>query len=477
MSYKLSAGEKEKFESMVTSAMADMHIPGMSIALVEDSEILYARGFGARNLEENLPATTETLYGIGSCTKSFTATAIMQLMEDDKLLIADPITKYLPVRWNDDDDPITIHHLLSMSSGMPNLGVASILIGRLTGQDTEKTFPMSSFDDLLVHLNGAKDELATDPGKRYFYFNSGYTLLGEIVARVTKLPYARYIREKILDPLGMKRSTFLQEQFEQETDRMTPYVTQQKDGEVKLTPTNHPFNKLIFAPGGLLSSVTELSNYLSTQIGGGVFEGEKLLDASLMNEMHKIQFETEFFRHYIGDYGKMGYGYGWMVASDFHGHKLVMHGGSTGVSSAQLMFLPELKIGLAATANVGQVPIPVLQAALVMLLGKDPEREIPDFTIQKKMDLLTGEYAIYKGIVTVSVVQKGAMLYLEGELGGQKMSVPLIPEGDLLDDLKFYIIQEPGKKLPIEFDVADEGKIDLYVERNRFHKIKGKIPD
>jgi len=177
MSYELPEDFKEKFENMIATAMAGMRIPACSVAMVKDDQVIYARGFGARNIKENLPATQDTLYGIGSCTKSFTALAIMQLAEQGKLDVQDPVSKHLPFKLGSEENPIKIHHLLSMSSGIPNLGVAELLIYKYTGAD-EKWVPMSSMEDLFLHVNGAKEEVAAEPGKRMFYFNTGYTLLG-----------------------------------------------------------------------------------------------------------------------------------------------------------------------------------------------------------------------------------------------------------------------------------------------------------
>lgn len=467
----LPAGFLDKFESRTATMMAGMHIPGMSVAIVREGGVVYARGFGARNLEKSIPATPDTLFGICSCTKSFTALAIMQLAEKGKLDVQDPVKKYLPFKLGSREDPIRIHHLLSMSSGIPNLGVATSLLGRAFGLE-EKWVPMSSFDDLMLHVNGAQEEIACKPGTRYFYFNTGFTLLGEIVARVSKMSYEHYVKEKILKLLDMNRSTFLEEEFEKDPDKMTPYRIQDRDGEGKVVPTRHPFDKFIYATGGLLSSAKELTNYLLANINGGVFGDTRILDASLVEEMHTIQLEVEAFHDTFGDYGKIGYGYGWFVADDFLGHKIVMHGGSTGVSSAQMMFVPDLGIGLVAAANTGQIPMPVLICALAALMGKDPDKEIPDFKIEEKMGMLTGEYEIYKGMIRVSVKKEGPMLYVESESWGTKKISPLIPETDMIEDYKFYTMSGPGKKTRVEFVVESSGKIDLYMDRNRFHKIR-----
>jgi len=462
---------EEKFENLVASEMTKANIPGASVALLKDGQVIYARGFGARSLKDNLPATPQTLYGIGSCTKSFTALAVMQLAEQGKLDVRDPVGKYLPFKLGSEDNPITIHHLLTHSSGIPNLGGAETTITRMN-DIYEKFIPMSSFEDLMLHINSASEEVAAKPGKRFFYLNEGYTLLGEIVEKVSKLKFEDYIKEKILNPLKMSRSTFLKEELEKDADVMTPYFAQSKEGTVKVTPAVHPFHKFIYAPGGLISSVMELTNYLTANMNNGVFEDARILDSSSsLEEMHKFHIEDESLRSYYGIPARLGYGYGWAIVEDFLGHKLVCHSGSTGMSSAQLSFVPDLKIGVAAAANAGSTPEPVLLSALVSLMGKDPMKEIPFFEIQKKLGMLEGTYESYKGMLKISVVKKGGLLYLESKEKFMEMSAPLIPETEKIEDFKFYIIYETGDKMPVEFVVSPSGKIDLYVERNRLHKL------
>jgi CubicO group peptidase (beta-lactamase class C family) len=467
---------KEKFENMIATFMAQARIPGLSVAIVKQNQVIYTRGFGARNLKDNLPATPQTLYGIGSCTKSFTALAIMQLVQQGKLSLQDPVNKYLPLKIGSKENPITIHHLLTHSSGIPNLGGAETIIYKMN-EIYEKWAPMSSFEDLMLHINGASKEVAAKPGERFFYFNSGYTLLGEIIERVSKMKYEDYIKEKMLKPLKMDRSTFLKEELKKDSDVMTPYFVQSKKGTTTVPPVVHPFHKFVYAPGGLITSVMELTNYLIATMNDGVFEDAKILDASLLEEMQKIHVETKGWAkaHAYGSYGKEGYGYGWAIAENFLEHKLVRHGGSTGVSSAYLAFVPDLKIGVAGAANVGAGPDPVLLGALAFLMGKDPEKEIPFFEREKKLGVLAGLYEAYKGINKAAVVKKAGLLYLEVKEKWMETSDPLIPETEKIENFKFHIISATGDKMPVEFTVDPSGKIDLYVERNRFHKV-GNIP-
>jgi len=466
----MSLGEiGQKFESLIAEAMMRDHVPGLSLAVVKDGKVIYARGFGARRLKDNSPATPDTLYGVGSVTKSFTAMAIMQLVHQGKLSPKDPVKKYLPeFKIGKEDNPITIHHLMTHSSGIPDLGGADTEILRYLGVD-EKWVPFSSFEDLLLHVNGAKDEVAAEPGKRFFYLNEGYELLGMIIERVSQMRYEHYIKNMILKPLKMNRSTFLRDEFEKDHDVMTPYFAEKKDGILLPQPTVHPLSRLSYADGGLMSSVMELTNYLIANMNHGVFEDVRLLDSTLLAEMHKPHVQVNM----PSLFGKMWYGYGWHMEDDFFGHMMVGHSGSTGVSSANVSFVPDLNIGVVYTCNVGGyasvglIP-PVI---LAFLMGRDPLKEISFFEVEKKMAMLVGEYAGYRGIVKVSVVRKDGVLFFESREKLAELSLPLIPESDRLETLKFYL-PTPITRMPVEFVVDESGKVDMYLERYRFHKIK-----
>jgi CubicO group peptidase (beta-lactamase class C family) len=361
-----------------------------------------------------------------------------------------------------------LHHLLTHSSGIPDLGGANVEILRHIGVD-EKWVPFSSFEDLMLHVNGAKDEVAAEPGKRFFYLNEGYMLLGLIVEKVSQLRYEYYVRDTILRPLKMVRSTFLREEFEKDPDVMTPYSIERKDGAVVATSTVHPISRMSYAAGGLLSSVMELANFLAANMNHGVFGDVKILDASLLAEMHKPRVEAS----YPSLFGRNLYGYGWHMNDNFFGHTLIGHSGSTGVSSANISFVPDLNIGVAYACNVGGAPSVSLVPALVLayVMGKDPLKEIPIFEIDKKMDMLAGEYESYKGTVRISVVRKAGILFMEVREKLEAESYPLIPESDKLENLRFYVPLS-GTRMSAEFVVDSPGKVDFYIERNRFHKIK-----
>ena len=157
---ELDPGTRRRLESYVTEWMSDDGVPGASVAVVEGEDLAYAEGFGARDLSENLPATPHTLYGIGSCTKSFVATATLQRVATGDLDLADPVGDYLPHLEDAPGDPVTLADLLSHTSGMPSDGNLSALVTRLTDIG-DANVPLTSDDDFRRHVQSSAEERYT----------------------------------------------------------------------------------------------------------------------------------------------------------------------------------------------------------------------------------------------------------------------------------------------------------------------------
>lgn len=465
-------GQVEAFvKKIVPKVMKENEVPGFSIAIVNNGEIIYQEGFGARNIKKNMPATPHTLYGIGSCTKSFVAMAILQLMENGKLDLRDPVSDYIPLTLdNERGEPITIHHLMTHSSGIPSLGTSLIALSRGMGI-RDLGVPWGTVNDFYRHLNGAEKEIAANPGNRFFYFNAGYRMLGHIIQEVSGKRFDKYISKNFLTPLEMKRSTLSKKRFTTLANTITPYW-KKPDGGIEPSefpypdPSDNPKFSFILAAGGIMSSVHELTNYLTLNMNNGKFGATRVLSPESIDKMQKIYINRspEYF-------GKHGYGYGWDITKNFLGHKLVAHGGSVLVSTAHLAFIPDLKAGVAMAANSQGFPYSaVAQGIFACMLEKDPEKVIPPLQIKDVMDTLTGTYKTYKGLSTVNIVKKAGMLYLEQKNQFSDMNVPLIPKSKEYNNYQFYI-QTEGVRRPVEFVVESSNKIDLFIERNRFHKV------
>jgi len=358
--------------------------------------------------------------------------------------------------------PIRIKHLMSHSSGLPDLGMAPVLIFRHSIPNKEKLIPFSSEEDVYLHINNAAQELFALPSERFFYFNTGFLLLGKIIEKVTKKDLATVFRELILQRLNMNRTTFKRADFENDLDHMTAYHL---TPEGKLQPTAHPFDKLIFAAGGLLSSVKELANYLQLYLNEGTFEGETILSKARITQLYKPYIK----RPIASFFGKESYGFGWAITEDFFGEKLVSHGGSTGVSSGYLAFLPEKKLACAVAGNVGNCQGALIaQLFLATFLGKDALKEHPALQYEAKILPLLGEYRTYKNINRLQVFKEG--LTLKIKLPEEQQPIVLIPQNLTETECAFWTPQGP-LKFPIHFyrDIKT-GKVDLIIERSVYHK-------
>lgn len=457
----------ENFELRIPQLLQKSQIPGLTVSIIKDTQIIYSNGFGARDLKEKLPATPDTLFGIGSVTKSFTCLAIMQLAEAGKLNIEDPVSTYLHFNLGNTEKPITIRHLMSHTSGIPNLGSAeTVIVRECLGAET--FIPMTSSEDILRFFNGAKEEILFEPSEHFFYFNGGYALLALIIEKLSGMDFEDYIKENILSPLEMTNSTLKEEEFIQNANKATAYLLKPQG---KIEPTKHMFDKAAKGAGGIFSSVVELGNYLRMIMNGGTYKDKKLLTEESLSEMYAIQKGTEAGHGMFGDFG---YGYGWRITVDFFGQKLIDHGGSTIVSGAYIGFLPELKLGIAITANNGNAPLRIFgHSILAMVLGKDPEAEIPFLRVQKKFEKLSGQYTSYSKIYNPKITLREGMLFYELKFEGHfDLMTPLIPKNRTVDNNEFYFFNM-GMIEPVKFLIRETGDIDLLIERNLFHKVKG----
>ncbi|MBM3291541.1 beta-lactamase family protein, partial [Candidatus Bathyarchaeota archaeon] len=258
-------------ESFIFKRMGDSGIVGLSIAIIEDDEITYKKGFGFRDFIQGSSATPETIYCIGSVTKTFTALGIMQLHEKGLININDPVDKYIPFKSKANGEEVLIKHILSHSSGFSALGYAEATLGMVTGI-YDRWFPIASPQDLLMFMNGAEDWAITKPGERHAYLNEGYIILGSIIEKASGTSYPDYIKENILKPLGMNKSTFKEEDIINEKDVATPYITSESGVKVA---TRYPYGQMI-ADGGLMSNSEEMVRYIRALLSKGTLEGVKI---------------------------------------------------------------------------------------------------------------------------------------------------------------------------------------------------------
>ena len=443
-------------EEFILESMRKAKIPGLSIAIVESGEIVYARGFGFSDIASGVNATPRTLYGIGSVTKSFTALAIMQLLEQGKLRLDDAVEKYVPLKLRPFGAPVTIHHLLTHSSGVPDLGYADAFLSGVLGYDNS-WFPVASAEDVMAFMKDANEWAVAKPGERFFYLNEGYVLLGYIISKLSGLSYEEYVRLRILEPLRMTRTFFSKVDVEKDNDKATPYIV---DKEGKHNPSRFPYG--ISSDGGLISNVLDLSNYLKMCLNKGEFEGKPLLNQKnfdLLVEPHAPVPD--------GIFGKLAYGYGWGITPNFCELKLVSHGGSVGVYTSYVAYLPDRKLGVSVLANSGGLESTIALYALALLIGHDP-KTLPFVATDRILSKLEGQYEAYKGTAKIAIAKRGGILYFEYKNKYEEEIIPLTPEKLEEDHARFYVIAA-GVKTTFEFEIKND-KIELVDQRKKFVK-------
>jgi CubicO group peptidase (beta-lactamase class C family) len=444
-------------ESFILEKIRESRTPGLSIGIVSKDETIYCRGFGFSDISSGVAATPRTLFGIGSVTRSFTALAIMQLAEEGKLKLDDPIAKHTGLKLKPFGEEVRVHHLLTHSSGIPALGYGEAFINGVLGLDNS-WLPISSPEDVISFMRDAESWAVCKPGERFFYLNEGFVLLGYIISKLTGRSYEDYVKKRILKPLGMNRTFFSKTEVERDRDKATPYII---DKEGKHIASGVPYG--INADGGMISNVLDLLNYLRMYINQGEFKGRRIAGRKSL-----VAMEQPYVKEPYEIFGKEAYGYGWGITPNFCGNKLVGHSGSVGVYTAYVGFLPEKKIGVAVLANPGAYSLSNIgMYALAQLIGADPEK-LPFIKTDKILAKLEGQYETYKGTIKINIKKKAELLHAEIKDKYTEQVSPLIPEKLEQNRATFYTISD-GIKMPVEFNVKDK-EIELIVERYKLTK-------
>lgn len=268
-----------------------------AVLVAENGKVIYKKGIGLANMEWNIPNTTDTRFRLGSITKQFTAMLILQLVEQGKIKLEGKLSDYLPDYRKDVGARVTIHQLLTHTSGIPSYT-------GLPGFFANESRDPYGVEEFVKKY--ASHDLEFDPGSKYSYNNSGYFLLGYIVEKLTGKPYEQVLKEKILDPAGMKNTGY---------DHWGTVIPKRAAGYVKTVQgyENAPYldMSIPYAAGSMYSTVEDL--YLWDQA---------LYENILLNASYK----EVMFKPYLEDYA-----YGWLVTKTFYGSKgpvsVIKHGG------------------------------------------------------------------------------------------------------------------------------------------------------
>jgi D-alanyl-D-alanine carboxypeptidase len=362
---KLSA----KVDALVKRAMEGAGIPGVSVAVVRDGKVVKAQGYGLASVEHDVPAKPETVYLLASVTKSFTATAVMLLVEEGKIALDAPISRYLPETppaWKE----ITVRHLLGHTAGLKD---------RFEGRSAEDW--LLNFSTEQMYRAARETPVDFPAGERWQYSDQGYFLLGMILEKVSGKSYRQLLTERIFQPLGMTATTTVN-QAEIVKNLASGYTLV---GD-KLYHNHRRTDYGLVSHFGIESTALDLAKFAAA------LEGEKLLKRSTLEQM----WTPAALKDGSPVQSPMGaYGFGWFLA-ERNGHRLVQHGGSTGTCFWHLpddrltvIVLTNLEMlaggdapGMAKTISAFYVP----EATWAAMKAKpDPQ---PELTTTLKAELL-----------------------------------------------------------------------------------------
>jgi CubicO group peptidase (beta-lactamase class C family) len=310
--------------------MEELNIPGAAIVVVEDGEILLSKGYGFADLEEQIPVDpAQTIMRVGSTSKLFTATAAMQLVEQGLLDLDADVNQYLTrVQLPDDPSgPVTLRQLLTHTAGFEDS-----VIGIYT-HDPDAYLPLEE------HLASNLPERVLEPGTVHSYSNYSFALVGQLIEDVSRLSFAQYVAEKILQPLGMARSTFEQP--------LPPGLSEDLAVGYFATDGAYEPGGFVFdqePPAGALSSTAEdMARFMIAHLQDGRYEDVQILGEDVAQQMHAQQFTHH------PDLPGMGYAF---KERFVNGERLIGHGGDIGTYSSQMILHPEDDLGFFVVYNV-----------------------------------------------------------------------------------------------------------------------------
>ncbi len=313
-----------RIDAFVEAQMRRHRIPGLALVITQGDRVIHQRGFGTAG--DGRPVTAETPFHIGSISKSFTALAVMQLVEQDRVELDAPVQTYLPwfrVAEEDASPAITVRHLLHQTSGL-----------------AEETYmadlpPGTTLEEAVRDLRRA--EPVDPPGAAFHYFNQNYATLGLIVETVSGQPYGEYVRRSIFEPLQMDHSAAT-------VERIARLDVARGHGVVFGFPIARRQETAAYsmAEGGIVSSAEDLAHFLIAQNNDGLYEGARLLSAERVAWMHQPRTP--------GAPPGQGYAMGWVV-DERDGSPILEHGGSLENFRTFAWLLPEQSYSFAVLMN------------------------------------------------------------------------------------------------------------------------------
>lgn len=318
-----------------------------SVLVAEKGEIIYQKGFGMANMEWDIPNAPDTKHRLGSVTKQFTAMLILQLASEAKLDVNTPISKYLPDYPKERGDNITIHHLLTHTSGIPNY---TALPGFMENESRNPYSP-SEFVETFADM-----DLEFTPGEKFNYSNSGYFLLGLIAETLTEQSYEQLLEDRIFTPLKMNDTG-----YDNHSDILKNRATGYEKNGASFLNSKYLDMSIPYAAGSMYSTVEDL--YLWDR-------------ALYTNKLLSSDYMEMYFKPYVKAFGETHYAYGWGVGQETIGNTedsiyVVSHGGGINGFNTIISRAPSDQSLIVLLNNTGGAPLnEMTQAIRGIMYGK-----------------------------------------------------------------------------------------------------------
>jgi CubicO group peptidase (beta-lactamase class C family)/D-alanyl-D-alanine dipeptidase len=409
----------EALRPFIERQLSEKQIPGLSIALVDDQQVVWAQGFGVADAAGKKAATAETVYRIGSVSKLFTDIAIMQMVERGELNLDAPITDYLPDfrPRNPFGTPITLRELMSHRSGL--------LREPPVGNYFETTEP--SLAATVRSLN--ETELVFAPQTHTKYSNAAIAVIGYLLQERNHQPFAAYLKHSVLDPIGMKHSSF--EPDPAIVQNLAKAKMWTYDGKTFEAPT---FQLGMMPAGSMYSTVTDVGRFVSVLLARGKTDGGVLVKPATLDEMWSPQFPNS---------GGRVFGLGFVVGT-LDGHRVVGHGGAIYGFATSLDLLPDDKLGVVVTATedsanavTDRIATEALRLVLAQRAGKPISLPLPTSPVSREMGRrIAGRYG--EGSAAVDLTYLGGKLNMLPVDGGAQQELRQLGDDFVVDGILGY---------------------------------------
>ncbi|HVW07854.1 MAG TPA: serine hydrolase [Bryobacteraceae bacterium] len=443
---KLSADKQARIESAVSNFMTTSKAPGISAAVVEDGEFVWSAGFGMADLENSVPATSQTLYRLASISKAITATAAMALWERGNLDLDAPVQKYCAA-FPQKPWPVTTRQLLAHLGGIRYYNVPELPYSE--SQTDPEVGNTRHFEN---GIEGglkffANDPLLAQPGTHFNYSTQGYTLAGCAIEGASGKKYADYVRESVLVPAGMLHT--------RPDDRLSviPLRTRfySKDNSGAVVNAEFLDSSYKVPGGGWLSSAPDMA----------LFEVAILHDRLIRSATREVMWTQAMPSDGLG---RMAYGLGWQFGV-IDGVKDAGHGGSQQGTSTMILIAPDARAGVVVLINSDAVGAGDLATRLLRIILGLPEPEHKEVAMDPTLySSYAGTYQM--GDFSMNIAREDGRLV--AQIRNQKF--PLVPESPrdyVFRDTDTHIIFETDDNGQIRELILRENGTDAYLNRTK----------